>query len=184
MAGGKGAHDKTEKATPKRREEARKKGQVAKSADLNGASVLLAGLFALMVAGSAIAGHMEHAMTDALSHVADPSVVDRHGIGDLLMGALKDTGLAVAPVAGACLVVGVLASVIQVGFKPSAKAAAPDPKRLNPINGLKQILGPNALVEGTKSIVKVAVVSAIVAAALVPTLPEMGAMVGMTPTQL
>ena len=39
--------DKTEKATPKRREEARKKGQVAKSADLNGAVVLLAGLFAL-----------------------------------------------------------------------------------------------------------------------------------------
>ena len=35
-------HDKTEKATPKKREEARKKGQVAKSADLNGAVVLLA----------------------------------------------------------------------------------------------------------------------------------------------
>jgi flagellar biosynthesis protein FlhB len=183
MAGG-GAHSKTEKATPKRRDEARKKGQVAKSADLNGASVMLAGLLALMVAGGAIAGHMQHAMVDALSHVADPGVVDRHGIGDLLMSALKDTGLAVAPVAGACLVAGVVASVIQVGFKPSAKAAAPDPKRLNPINGFKQILGPNALVEGGKSIIKVAVVSGIVAIALVPTLPEMGAMVGMTPIQL
>ena len=42
---GKGAQDKTEKATPKKREEARKKGQVAKSADLNGAMVMLAGLF-------------------------------------------------------------------------------------------------------------------------------------------
>ncbi len=183
MAGG-GAHSKTEKATPKRREEARKKGQVAKSADLNGATVMLAGLFALTVAGGAIGGRLQHAMTDTLERVADPSVVDRHGIGELLMGALTDTALAVAPVAAACLVAGVLASVIQVGFKPSAKAAAPDPKRLNPINGLKQILGPNALVEGTKSIVKVGVVSGIVAIALVPTLPEMGAMVGMTPTQL
>ena len=183
MAGG-GAHDKTEKATPKRRDEARKKGQVAKSADLNGAAVMVAGLFALLVAGGAIAGHMRDAMTDTLKHVAEPSVVDRHSIGTLLMDALTDTGLAVAPVAGACLVAGLLASVIQVGFKPSAKAAAPDPKRINPLNGLKQLLGPNALVEGGKSIVKVAVVGAIVAAALVPTLPQMGAMVGMTPSQL
>ena len=47
MAGSGG--DKTEKATPKRREEARKKGQVAKSADLNGSVVLLAALFALSI---------------------------------------------------------------------------------------------------------------------------------------
>jgi flagellar biosynthetic protein FlhB len=183
MAGG-GAHDKTEKATPKRREEARKKGQVAKSADLNGATVVLAGLTALALAGGAIAGRVQHAMIDALKHVSDPTVVDRHGIGDLLKAALTDTALAVAPVAAACLAAGVAASVVQVGFKPSAKAAAPDPKRINPWNGLKQLLGPNALVEGGKSLVKVAAVGAIVAAALVPTLPSMGAMVGMTPPQL
>ena len=179
-----GAHDKTEKATPKKREDARKKGQVAKSQDLNGATVMLAGLLTLAVAGGAMAGHMQHAMVEALGQIADPSVVERHGIGKLLMGALTDTGLAVAPVAGACLVAGVLASVIQVGFKPSAKAAAPDAKRINPLSGLKQLFSPNSLVEGGKSIVKVAVIGAIVAAALVPTLPGMGAMVGMTPIQL
>jgi flagellar biosynthetic protein FlhB len=179
-----GGQSKTEKATPKRKEEARKKGQVAKSADLNGAVVMLAGLMALAAAGSAIAGRMQTAMIDALAHVGDPSVVSRHGVGELLMGALIDTGLAVAPIAGACLVAGVAASVVQVGFKPSAKAAAPDPKRMNPIKGLKQIFGPNSLVEGAKSIVKVAVVGAIVAAALVPLLPEMGTYVGMTPRQL
>ena len=183
MAGG-GGQSKTEKATPKRRDEARKKGQVAKSQDLNGASVMLAGLLVLGIFGGAMAGHMQHAMTEALSQIANPDVVDRHGIGDVLMSALRDTGLAIAPVAGACVVAGLAASVVQVGFKPSLKAAAPDPKRINPINGLKQLLGPNALVEGGKSIVKVAVVGAIVAAALIPTLPEMGSMVGMTPRQL
>ena len=183
MAGG-GGQSKTEKATPKRREEARKKGQVAKSQDLNGATVMLAGLLVLGIFGGAMAGRMQHAMVAALSHVSSPRVVERETIGDLLMGALRDTGLAIAPVAVACLVAGLAASVVQVGFKPSLKAAAPDPKRINPINGLKQLLGPNALVEGGKSIVKVAVVSAIVAAALVPVLPELGAMVGMTPSQL
>jgi flagellar biosynthetic protein FlhB len=48
MAGG---GDKTEKATPKRRDEARKKGQVAKSQDLNGAFVLIGGLIALSIWG-------------------------------------------------------------------------------------------------------------------------------------
>ena len=183
MAGG-GAQSKTEKATPKRREEARKKGQVAKSQDLNGASVMLAGLMVLGIFGGAMAGHVQHAMIEAFAQVADPSVVDRKGIGVLLTSALRDTGLAIAPVAAACLVAGVAASVVQVGLKPSLKAAAPDPKRINPWNGLKQIMGPNALVEGAKSIVKVAVVGAIVAFALVPTLPGMGGMVGMTPQEL
>ena len=43
--------DKTEKATPKRKQEARKKGQVAKSTDFNGALVVLAGLFAISATG-------------------------------------------------------------------------------------------------------------------------------------
>jgi flagellar biosynthetic protein FlhB len=178
------AQDKTEKATPKKREDARKKGQVAKSADLNGAVVMLAGLMALSAAGSAIIGRLQDGMRETLVATANPAIVDMQGIGDLLMDALKDVGLAVAPVAGACLVSGVLASIVQVGFKPSAKAAAPDPKRIDPLKGAKQLLGPNALMEGAKSIVKVAVVGAIVAAALLPTLPELGAMVGMTPAQL
>ena len=41
------AEDKTEKATPKKKDDARKKGQVAKSMDVNGAAILLAGLLAL-----------------------------------------------------------------------------------------------------------------------------------------
>jgi flagellar biosynthetic protein FlhB len=176
--------DKTEKATPKKRADARKKGQVAKSQDLNGAVVMLAGLMAMATAGGAMAHRMQDTLTSSLVQAGAPEVVNEKGIGPILWDALVDMGLAVAPVAGACLVAGVLASVVQVGFKPSLKAAAPDPKRINPLSGLKQILGPNALVEGGKSIVKVAVVGAIVAAALVPTLPEMGAMVGMTPSQL
>lgn len=183
MAGG-GGGEKTEKATPKKRDDARKKGQVAKSQDLNGAVVMLAGLLALAAAGGAIAGRMQEVLHAALIQTASPGVVGEAGIGTLLMDALVATGLAVAPVAGACLVAGVLASVVQVGLKPSLKAAAPDPKRIDPFKGAKNLLGPNALMEGAKSVVKVAVVAAIVAAAIVPELPTMGALVGMTPHQL
>ena len=181
---GQGGGEKTEKATPKKRDDARKKGQVAKSQDLNGALVMLAGLLTLGVAGGAIAGRMQDVLRTALVQTASPDVVGAAGIGTLMLDALKATGLAVAPVAAACLVAGVLASVLQVGLKPSLKAAAPDPKRINPLQGAKNLVSPNALMEGGKSIVKVSVVAAIVAAALIPELPTMGTLVGMTPAQL
>ncbi len=178
------ASEKTEKATPKRRDEARQKGQVGRSADLNGAVVLLAGLMAIAAAGGAIGARMREQLTGALTQIADPSVVDHVGLGELLQDALIDCGLAVAPIAGACLVAGTAASLLQVGFKPSAKAAKPDPKRLNPLQGAKNIFGPNALVEGGKSLVKVGAVGVIVLAALLPELPTLGALVGIEPQEL
>ena len=178
------ANDKTEKATPKKRNEARQKGQVARSTDLNGATVMLAGLLALGVAGGSIATRMQEMLRTGLASVADPQVVDRKGVGPILLDAVRDVGFAVAPVAIACVVAGVVISVLQVGFKPSLKAAAPDAKRINPLQGAKQLLSPNSLVEGGKSVVKVALVAAIVAAALVPELPTLGTLVGMEPAQL
>ena len=178
------ANDKTEKATPKKRNEARQKGQVAKSNDLNGAAVMLAGLMAIGAFGGGIAMRMQETLRTGIVSISHPQVVDRKGVGPILMDAVKDVGLAVAPVAAACLVAGLVISVLQVGLKPSLKAAAPDVKRINPIQGAKQLLSPNALVEGGKSIVKVAIVAAIVAAALLPELPTLGTLVGMTPAQL
>jgi flagellar biosynthetic protein FlhB len=146
--------------------------------------VLLAGLMALGAAGSSIAARMRESMQGALTQIAQPGVVDRQGIGPIMSDVVVDVGLAVAPIAGACLVAGVIASILQVGLKPSAKAAMPDPKRINPLQGAKQILGPNSLVEGGKSIVKVSVVAAIVLAALMPELPQLGALVGIEPEEL
>jgi flagellar biosynthetic protein FlhB len=177
-------HNKTEKATPKKRDDARKKGQVAKSADLNGAAVMLAGLMALGAFGGGIAVRLQETLRTGIVSIAQPQVVDRQSVGPILTDAVRDVGLAVAPIAAACLVAGVIVSTLQVGLKPSLKAAAPDPKRINPLQGLKQMLGPNALVEGGKSIAKVGVVAAIVAAALLPELPTLGSLVGMTPAQL
>lgn len=178
------AGEKTEKATPKRREEARKKGQVGRSADLNGAVVLLAGLFALGAAGPAAARRMGDAMRSALTQIADPTVVSRDHVGELLVHAGTAVLLAVAPIALACAVAGTLVSVIQVGFKPSGQALKPDPKRINPISGAKNIFGPNALAEGLKSISKVAIVGAIVFTFVAPKVTQLGAMVGIGPGEL
>jgi flagellar biosynthetic protein FlhB len=176
------AGEKTEKATPKKRREAREKGQVARSSDLQGAVVLIAGVVALGSAGPGLVGRMGDVMRGAILQIQDPGIVSKQGIGVLMTAAGQAALLAVAPIALACVLAGVAASVGMVGFKPSGKALKPDFRRMNPVTGAKNIFGPNAIVETAKSLAKVGVVAAIVAIALLPRLPEFGGMVGISPT--
>jgi flagellar biosynthetic protein FlhB len=178
------AADKTEKATPKKRAEAREKGQVARSIELNGAAVLLAGLLAVSAFGPALMRSIQETMVTVLQLAAHPQVVTASGLPSLLREVGGHVGLALAPLLAACAVAGVTANVLQVGFKPSAKALKPDPKRLNPLKGLKNLLGPNAAVEAGKGLFKVVVVGGVVMLALLPRLDDMAAMVGMAPGDL
>jgi flagellar biosynthetic protein FlhB len=182
MAGGGG--DKTEKATPKRRDEARKKGQVAKSQDLNGAVVLLTSLFALSIWGPHIWQEMGASMRGTLAMIAQPDAVTPHGIGRLFMEGGRTTLLAVAPVAIVCLISGVVSNVGQVKLKPSLHGLKPDFKRIDPLKGAKNLFGPNLLFEGAKNLSKVAIVGAITAFAVIPKLGDLAALVGMAPADL
>src|SRR4051812_17794735 len=178
------AGDKTEAPTPKRLEEARKKGQVAKSADLNGAVVMLAGLFAMSAAGPKIVGNLREAMVSSLGQISDPEVVSLPGLGGLLSRTGGHLAGAMLPVAGACMVAAILVNVGQVGFKPNLALLKPDPKKLNPVSGFKQIYGKHALAELVKNLVKVSVVAGIVAAALLPQISTFAGMVGIAPAEL
>jgi flagellar biosynthetic protein FlhB len=179
-----GGSDKTEKATPKKLADARKKGQVARSADLNGAAILLAGLMTLSLMGPAMWERTLDATRNILVLVASPDVVDRQGIGEILGSIATSTALTLAPVALACALAGLGASVAQVGFKPSPEALKADPKRLNPISGAKNLFGMRAVFETFKNVVKVAVVGAIAALAVFPKLDELASLVGMPPAEL
>jgi flagellar biosynthetic protein FlhB len=178
------ANDKTEKATPKKRAEARKKGQVARSADLSGALVMLVGILLVAGLGARIASRLGDLMRTTLLQTADPSVVDGRGLGPILSHAGMDVLRCVGPIALACCLTGVVLSVLQVGFKPSLKALKPDPKRLNPVSGAKNIFGKNMPVEAGKSIAKLLVVGGVVAMTLLPRITQMGAMVGVAPATI
>jgi flagellar biosynthesis protein FlhB len=179
-----GGGEKTEKATPKRRDDARKKGQVARSADVNGAVVLLVAFGVLAISGPMMLGRMQGMMRDGLSLVATPDVVGWEGLAELF-GAIGTTvAVVVGPIALAGVLAGTAASVLQVKWKPSAEAIKPDPKRLNPLSGAKNIFGKKAPFEAAKAITKVVVVGAVVAWSLVPDLPQFVALVGLPPALL
>ena len=178
------AGDKTEKATPKKRSEARKKGQVAKSHDLNGAVVMFAALFALSATAPHLVAVLQSSLRDAFALIATPDVVNGSGLGPLVSAQAKAASLAAAPVIFTCVAAAVLINVIQVGGKPHVQALKPDPKRLNPISGFKNIYGPNALFEGVKNIFKVGAVGAVTALGVLPKLDQFAALVGMPPAEL
>ena len=178
------AGEKTEKATPKKRNEARKKGSVAKSADLNGAVVMFAALFALSATAPHLVEVLQSSMRDAFALAASPGVVNHRGLGPLISSQGKAAALAAAPVILTCLAAALLVNIAQVGGKPHMTALKPDPKRLNPLNGFKNIYGPNALFEGGKNLVKVGAVGAVTALGVLPKLDELAALVGMPPAEL
>lgn len=176
---------KTEKATPKRRSEARKKGQVAKSTDLNGALVLAAGLVGLMFLGPNLVSGAAAAMRAILAQIATPgqatSAAGLHSLEQIGLNTMLTT---VAPIAGMCAAAGFLVNVAQVGFKPSFQTLKPNFAKFNPLTGFKNIFGPRIFFEGAKSLSKVAAVGVVVAMALIPDLTNLGASIETTPTAL
>jgi flagellar biosynthetic protein FlhB len=175
--------DKTEKATPKRREEARKKGQVAKSQDLSGAVMLLAGLIALGATGSSMVARMADGISDSLTTGADRDPVTINTISDLMLQSGKNAAICLAPIVAACALAGIVVNLAQVGIRPKSQALKPNFRRLNPKSGLQRIVGKQGLVELGKNLLKISVLLWVVLSALLPHIQDYASMVGITPLQ-
>lgn len=177
--------DRTEKATPKHREKARKQGQIARSSDLNGALVLIAGIVTIGALGPHIAQSIGDCMRAMLADIAHPqAVTSAAGMKELLKVGLTTVALTVGPIAGACLVAAILGSLAQVGFRPHMQAPKIDPHRISPLKGVKNIFGPNVLFETGKATTKVLVVAGVATASLLPDISGLASKVGIPPLAL
>ncbi len=177
--------DRTEKATPKHRGEARKKGSVAKSQDLNAAVVLGVGLIAVAATGSSIFHATGTFMTDTFARIAHPAAAmtsaGLNGELQAIIGLMLST---VAPIAFACLAAGVVTSVATTGLHASAQSMKPSFSRLSPLKGAKQLFSSTALFNLGKSLVKVAIVGTAAAMVIVPEIKSPAASIGVTPAAL
>jgi len=177
--------DRTEKATPKRRREARRKGQVAKSTEINSVAVLMAGLLGISFLGPKVVSGAAGAMQATFALVARPNEVTSaaglHGLMEIVLHTLEST---VVPIAGICLACALLANVAQIGVRPSLHALKPDFRRLNPVTGAKNVFGVRMGVQLGEVLAKVAVVGAVAAMSLVPQLTHLGTNVGTSPMAL
>ena len=149
--------DKTEKATPKKLEDARKEGRVARSSDLINGLMLLLMFFVLRIFGNFMAKGFLESFVKYYNKTADISmeIFDVKQAVNLGNEIVFDIVIACLPVLIGSFLVAFAGNVVQIGWKVTTKPLKPKLDRLNPIGGLKRMLSQEKVVELSKSILKV-----------------------------
>jgi flagellar biosynthetic protein FlhB len=173
------AGDKTEKASPKRREEARKKGQVARSTEISTAGALFAALAALTIVGPRLVQGFEQVLREGLEQAWNPANAEDAGLAAIARWGMHSFWTLTAPVALSVLVFTLVLGAAQTRLRFAPAALKPSFKKLNPGPGLKRIVGPQGLVEAIKGLLKTGIVGLVAFLSLWPELPRLGAMVGL-----
>ena len=171
--------EKTEEATPKKREDAREKGQVAMSNEFVVAMGLLMGVGAMYMAGPSLLGASESVVRSSIREIGQGGLQD----GELafFVKALRDASQTVlVPFLALVLPVYVLSLMIgygQVGFRLTPKAVEIDWNKLNPVKGAQKMFGARGWVRtGLASLKVVLIMTSVVAAIYV----QRGSVVALT----
>jgi len=154
------AGEKTEKATPKKREEERKKGRVAKSQDVNTALLLLFSFIILAVLGTFMKERMLNLYTSSFTEYIHWDVTEQ-SVMKLLKEVLVQFSFIVAPVMIVSFIIAVAANLLQVGVMFTTEPLKFDLKKIDPIQGAKRIFSIRALVELLKSFFKILFIGSI-----------------------
>ena len=148
------AHDdKTEKPTPKRKKDARKKGQIPKSPDVSAWLIMLAGTVVIPDLFRSASTKLTTLMSSSTSVMANPSPA---GALLIMQKGLGDVVALVLPVVAVFAVVGVAGNVAQTGFVISSHALKPKWSRLNPLSGVKNLLSTQSIWSLVKQVMKLA----------------------------
>lgn len=154
------AGEKTEKATPKKREDERKKGKVAKSQDINTAILLLFSFIILAAYGSAMKNNMMLLYIDSFTEYIHWELT-ANTLLLILLEVLLIATKAIAPIMLVALIAGVAANLMQIGFLFTTEPLHFDLKKIDPIKGAKRIFSIRALVELLKSFLKIALIGGV-----------------------
>jgi flagellar biosynthesis protein FlhB len=149
--------EKTEQATSKRRQDAREKGQVAKSRELASVAVLGACLIYFYFNASDLAVRLMALMRTSFRKSGQTTVsVDT--IQPLLTDLIYQAFTLLAPFLLVAIVAGLMINILQVGILFSAEAITPKYSKIDPFKGLQRLFSTRSLIELIKSILKMAVI--------------------------
>ncbi|MFH1484628.1 MAG: flagellar biosynthesis protein FlhB [Chloroflexota bacterium] len=164
--------DKTEEATPRRRAEARQKGQVARSVELSSAIVLLVGFLCLSLFGGRLCGQLTDLLRETIRLMA---LVTPHTV----QMAPAEQGLPLRfvtmmlPIFLGLLVLGVAGNLAQTNMLLALHPLKPDISRINPLRGLSRFFSLRIIVELAKSVAKVGIAAYVAYSILEAKFPEL-----------
>lgn len=152
--------EKSEEATPHKLRKAREKGQVSKSADAIAALVFLGTATFLFLWVSNIAHQLVDLMVESIDATRSDDL--RASVAAVLGSGMSSWMLISIPVVACSMLMGLIGNYFQVGFLLTSEPIKPDFKRLNPVNGVKQLFSKKRLVEVLKQVVKFSIVATVI----------------------
>ncbi|KII77297.1 flagellar biosynthesis protein FlhB [Vibrio renipiscarius] len=150
--------ERTEDATPKRLQQAREKGQVARSKELASVSVLVIGAVSLMWFGEGLARALYDIMGRFFT-LSREEIYDLPKLFDIVLGSASALMLPLFIILAVLFVAALVGAAGVGGVNFSIEAAMPKASKMNPLSGLKRMVGMQSWVELIKSILKVGLVS-------------------------
>lgn len=150
--------EKSEAPSEKKRQDAREKGTVAKSTEINSVLVLLTALFLIKFLGPWIVKELSGGMVEFLRLISETEM-DTAKLIMIMRKAIVLLAKTAAPVTVGIMIMGIVANVAQIGFLFTTKPLAPKFEKINPISGFKRLFSMRSIVETLKNIVKLSVIS-------------------------
>ena len=154
--------ERTEQATPKRKQDARKKGQVAQSKEISSVMILMVATAFFYFAGSWMFWNLSEFVTGVYKNIDTLRFTDVADASAFSVEILYKFLSVLLPFLIPISIAGFLANIFQVGFQINSEAMAPKFSKLNPISGMKRFVSIKALVELGKSIIKIIFIGSIV----------------------
>lgn len=183
MAENNDAASKTEEPTPHKIQEARKKGDVAKSPDLAPLAALTFSAAVLAILGGWLS---KNAAAALLPFIAHPEQIELEGLGGMFVArqAMDAAGPILAAVLVTAALGGAMGNLVQHGLMFTPDKLKPDFKKVSPLGGFKRIFGPDGLFQFGKSIAKILAVAAVAFFVLKPHMHEFRGLSALDPAAM
>jgi flagellar biosynthetic protein FlhB len=171
---------KTEEATPRKLEEARRRGEVPKSSDLPQWASLAGAAGVVAMAGGGMAQNLAQKLVPFIEH---PQSYDLSNGGGqvVLQTALMAAAPLIFAVMGGAALAGAAGNLVQTGFLLSPDRLAPDFSRISPMKGFTRLYGIDGMVQFLKSALKIGLVGAVAWMAIRPHTKEFQSLVEVDP---
>lgn len=153
MADSDSGGEKTETPSQKKRDDARKEGQVANSKELSSCAILGGFILVFYFSSSFMLDLYKESLIFAFKNLSLPEL-SIPMLRKFFIEIVKKAILMTAPFLGAALVIGIFASVVQVGFKISAKPLAPKLSKISPLKGIGRMFSKQSAMELFKTLFK------------------------------
>ena len=160
MADEDNSQEKTEQPTPKRLKEARDKGQIARSRELNTMAMMLVSAGALLLLGPNLVGQLGELMSDGL-RIERAQAFDLAALMEVPAEMVGRALELLMPLFLFLVVVAILAPLALGGWAFSPQSIAPKLERISPLKGIKRVFSSRGLMEMIKALAKFALVASV-----------------------